>query len=209
MSPPRPADPRDPRACDQEGSRRRRCREGAALTAPSSRCSTRCSSLPVGRLSDGWVRTRLLAISLTVLVRRHRAGGADHQLCHARRARASASGIGEAATSPAGTSLLYDLPAPAAARVRHGGHGLGHRAGPWRLADPRRPRGAVVGWRPIRARRSRAGSSRFSSRRRPAFVLAAFLWRLREPERGADGRHRHAAASRALRPRGLSRCWAR
>ena len=40
-------------------------------------------SLPLGRLADGWVRTRLLTVADCLLVGRDRAGGLCLGLCHA------------------------------------------------------------------------------------------------------------------------------
>jgi MFS family permease len=64
-------------------------------------------SLPVGRLADGWVRTRLLAISLLFWSAATGLAGLTTSFAMLALSRLGV-GIGEAATSPAGTSLLYD-----------------------------------------------------------------------------------------------------
>ena len=64
-------------------------------------------SLPIGRLADGWIRTRLLAIS--ILVWSASTGLAAFAGGFALLAISRLGvGIGEAAAQPAGTSLVYD-----------------------------------------------------------------------------------------------------
>ncbi|MEL0254255.1 MAG: MFS transporter, partial [Novosphingobium sp.] len=65
-------------------------------------------SLPVGRLADGWVRTRLLAISLLFWSAATGLAGLASSFAMLALSRLGV-GIGEAATAPAGTSLLYDF----------------------------------------------------------------------------------------------------
>ena len=64
-------------------------------------------SLPVGRLADGWVRTRLLAISILFWSAATGLAGLTTSFALLALSRLGV-GIGEAATSPAGTSLIYD-----------------------------------------------------------------------------------------------------
>jgi len=64
-------------------------------------------SLPLGRLSDGWTRTRLLAISLVLWSGATARGGFASSFALRVVARLGV-GVGEAASQPAGTSLIYD-----------------------------------------------------------------------------------------------------
>ena len=64
-------------------------------------------SLPLGRLADGWTRTRLLAISLVVWSAATALGGLASSFGVLAASRLGV-GIGEAASQPAGTSLIYD-----------------------------------------------------------------------------------------------------
>jgi MFS family permease len=65
-------------------------------------------SLPVGRLADGWTRTRLLGISLVLWSAATGLGGLATSFALLALSRLGV-GIGEAATQPAGTSLIYDF----------------------------------------------------------------------------------------------------
>jgi MFS family permease len=143
-------------------------------------------SLPVGRLSDGWVRTRLLAISLTFWSAATGLAGLSGSFAMLALSRLGV-GIGEAATSPAGTSLLYDywprrlrgfamaVMASAIALGLGGSLILGGLAAQWWEAA--HPGAALKGWQ-----------FAFLVASAPGFVLAVFLWWLREPERGVmDG----------------------
>src|SRR5579864_6369412 len=64
-------------------------------------------SLPLGRLADGWIRTRLLAISLTFWSIATGLASCAQGFALLAISRL-AVGIGEGAASPAGTSLIYD-----------------------------------------------------------------------------------------------------
>jgi len=143
-------------------------------------------SLPVGRLADGWVRTRLLAISLLFWSAATGLAGLTTSFAMLALSRLGV-GIGEAAMSPAGTSLLYDywprqqrgfvmaIMASAIALGLGGSLILGGLAANW--WDVAHPGTALRGWQ-----------FAFLVAAAPGFVLAAFLWTLREPERGVmDG----------------------
>jgi len=147
-------------------------------------------SLPLGRLADGWIRTRLLAVailfwSLATSAAAFATGFAPLALSRL------GVGIGEAAAQPAGTSLVYDyFPSrrrglvmavlAAAIAIGLGGSSIlgGFAAGWWdhRYAGTGAPFG-FHGWQ-----------FAFLVASLPGIVIAALLWRLREPERGAaDG----------------------
>lgn len=143
-------------------------------------------SLPVGRLSDGWVRTRLLAISLLFWSAATGLAGLTTSFAMLALSRLGV-GIGEAATSPAGTSLLYDywprqrrgfvmaVMASAIALGLGGSLILGGLAAQW--WDVAHPGAVLKGWQ-----------FAFLVAAAPGFVLAVFLWGLREPTRGVmDG----------------------
>jgi MFS family permease len=147
-------------------------------------------SLPLGRLADGWTRRKLLAIaigvwSLATGLAAFAQGFA--LLCLSR----LGVGVGEGATSPAGTSLLFDYFPPRrrglvmavlAAAIAIGlglSSVLGGVAADWwdtRYATGDAPLG-FSGWQ-----------FAFLVACVPGFLLAALLWRLREPARGGmDG----------------------
>lgn len=147
-------------------------------------------SLPLGRLADGWIRTKLLAI--TIGFWSLATGGAAFatgfftlmlsRLC---------VGIGEAASQPAGTSLTYDyfprekrgmVMAVMAAAIAIGLGGsliIGGVAAQWwdaRYAAGGAPLG-LKGWQ-----------FAFAVAATPGFVIAFLMSRLTEPSRGAiDG----------------------
>lgn len=147
-------------------------------------------SLPLGRLADGWVRTKLLAI--TIGFWSLATGGAAFatgfftlmlsRLC---------VGIGEAASQPAGTSLTYDyfprekrgmVMAVMAAAIAIGLGGsliIGGVAAQWwdaRYAMGGAPLG-LKGWQ-----------FAFAVAATPGFLIAFLMSRLAEPARGAmDG----------------------
>ena len=143
-------------------------------------------SLPLGRLADGWIRTRLLGVAVgfwsvaTALA----AGAQGFALLALSRL---GVGIGEGAAGPAGNSLVFDLfpkarrglamgVLAAAIAIGLGGSSmLGGVAADW--------------WDQLYA----AGGAPFDLRgwqfafliaALPGFVLAALLWRLPEPRRG-------------------------
>ncbi|AMO73228.1 MFS transporter [Sphingorhabdus sp. M41] len=147
-------------------------------------------SLPLGRLADGWVRTRLLAICLTFWSGATALGGFANSFGLLAVSRLGV-GIGEAATQPAGTSLVYDywpkhrrgfvmaVLASAIALGIGGSLALGGLAADWwdQLAAAGNAPVALKGWQ-----------FAFFVASLPGFILALFMWRLREPERGVmDG----------------------
>lgn len=139
-------------------------------------------SLPVGRLADGWVRTRLLAISLLFWSTATGLAGFASSFAMLALSRLGV-GIGEAATAPAGTSLLYDfwpkhrrgfvmsVIASAIALGLGGSLILGGVAAAW--WDASHAAGGLKGWQ-----------FAFLVAAAPGFVLAAFVWMLKEPQRG-------------------------
>jgi MFS family permease len=146
-------------------------------------------SLPLGRLADGWVRTRLLAISLLFWSAATALGGLANSFGVLAASRLGV-GIGEAASQPAGTSLIYDywpkrrrgfvmaVIASAIALGIGGSLALGGIAAGWwdELAKGRAPI-ALHGWQ-----------FALMVAALPGFALALLMWRLREPVRGAmDG----------------------
>lgn len=143
-------------------------------------------SLPVGRLADGWVRTRLLALSILFWSVATGLAGLTTSFALLALSRLGV-GIGEAATQPAGTSLIYDywprarrgfVMAVLASAIALGLGGsliLGGVAAHW--WDAVHPGAALKGWQ-----------FAFLVAAVPGLVLAGFLWCLPEPERGAmDG----------------------
>lgn len=147
-------------------------------------------SLPLGRLADGWVRTRLLAISLVFWsISTGIAAFASGFLLLA--LSRLGVGIGEASAQPAGTSLLYDyfprrrrglVMAVMAAAISLGlGASLilgGGAADYWNRHYAGGPAAfGLAGWQ-----------FAFLLAALPGLVLAAGMWRLAEPVRGAlDG----------------------
>jgi MFS transporter, Spinster family, sphingosine-1-phosphate transporter len=143
-------------------------------------------SLPLGRLSDGWTRGKLLSICLLFWSAATALGGIASGFGMLALSRLGV-GIGEAATQPAGTSLVYDywpkhrrgfVMAVMASAVALGIGGSlilgGVAAGWW---DKAHAGSSLKGWQ-----------FAFLVAAAPGFLLAAFLWFLREPERGAmDG----------------------
>ena len=147
-------------------------------------------SLPLGRLADGWIRTRLLAICITVwsVATGLAAFAGGFALLALSRL---GVGIGEAAAQPAGTSLVYDhfprtrrgLAMAAIAAAIALGLGLslvlgGVTAEWWdtRFANGSAPMG-FRGWQ-----------FAFIVAALPGIFLAVLLWRLQEPKRGVmDG----------------------
>jgi MFS family permease len=147
-------------------------------------------SLPLGRLADGWVRRKLLAIaigfwSLATGLAAFAQGFALLALSRL------GVGVGEGASAPAGTSLLFDYFPPrrrglvmaivaAAIAIGLGGSSvIGGVAADWWNA--RYPQGGAPlgfsGWQ-----------FAFVVACLPGFLLAVLLWRMREPQRGAmDG----------------------
>ncbi|MDP3908490.1 MFS transporter [Novosphingobium sp.] len=147
-------------------------------------------SLPLGRLADGWVRSRLLAVSIAFWSAATALGGMANGFAMLAISRLGV-GIGEAAAQPAGTSLIYDywpkqrrgfVMAVLASAIALGLGGSlvlgGVAAADWdaAFASGTAPFG-LKGWQ-----------FAFLVASLPGFVLALFMWRLREPERGVmDG----------------------
>lgn len=147
-------------------------------------------SLPLGRLADGWVRTRLLAIAIffwSIATSMAAFAGGFALLALSR----LGVGIGEAASQPAGTSLVYDyfprqrrgmVMAVLAAAIAIGLGGsliIGGGAADWWS------RHYPIGSAPLNLS---GWQFAFLVAALPGFVIAALMWRLPEPERGAiDG----------------------
>lgn len=147
-------------------------------------------SLPVGRLADGWFRTRLLGICLVFWSAATALAGFASNFAILALSRLGV-GIGEAATQPAGTSLVYDywprhrrgfVMAMMAAAIAIGLGGsivLGGVAAEWwnDIHGSERPPLGLAGWQ-----------FAFLVAAAPGFLLAFFVYRLREPPRGTmDG----------------------
>jgi MFS transporter, Spinster family, sphingosine-1-phosphate transporter len=143
-------------------------------------------SLPLGRLADGWTRTKLLAICLIFWSAATGLAGLASSFAMLLLSRLGV-GIGEAATQPAGTSLVYDywpkerrgfVMAVMASSIALGIGGsliLGGVAAEW--WDKANPGSSLHGWQ-----------FAFLVAASPGFLLAIFLWFLKEPERGVmDG----------------------
>lgn len=148
-------------------------------------------SLPLGRLSDGWIRTRLLAISLFGWSVATGLAGFAKGFTLLAISRLGV-GIGEASSQPAGLSLMSDampkekrglVGAAMAVAVALGlGAALtigGSIADWWDAAYPDRSQAPLgfAGWQ-----------AAFIGAALPGIVLSFFMWRLPEPPRGvADG----------------------
>jgi MFS family permease len=148
-------------------------------------------SLPLGRLADGWVRTKQLGLSLAAWSFATALAGFANGFGLLAASRLGV-GIGEASAQPAGLSLLSDA-FPKRWRGRIGAAfaiavaiGLGAAlviggsiADWWDAAYPDRAGAplALAGWQ-----------AAFIGVALPGFILAALIWRLPEPVRGiADG----------------------
>ncbi|MFV0644095.1 MAG: MFS transporter [Sphingomonadaceae bacterium] len=147
-------------------------------------------SLPVGRLADGWSRTKLLGICLVLWSGATALAGFASSFGMLALSRLGV-GIGEAATQPAGTSLIYDywprkrrgfVMAVLAAAIACGLGGsiiLGGVVADWwstRYTPGTEPFG-LAGWQ-----------FAFLVAASPGFLLALFVYTLREPPRGTmDG----------------------
>lgn len=143
-------------------------------------------SLPLGRLADGWVRTRLLAITLAFWSLATALAGAAHGFALLALSRLGV-GVGEGAAQPAGFSLAFDhyakpqrgfataVIAAAIALGLGGSSVLGGVAADWwdhLYAGGAAPLG-LKGWQ-----------FAFLVAALPGFILAALLWRMPEPQRG-------------------------
>ncbi|WP_374528916.1 MFS transporter [Novosphingobium sp.] len=152
-------------------------------------------SLPLGRLADGWSRNRLLSIAIAFWSAATALGGLASGFAMLALSRLGV-GIGEAASQPAGTSLIYDywpkprrgfvmaMLASAIALGLGGSLILGGMAASWWDSlwglSPDKSAMAPFGLR--------GWQFAFLMAALPGFVLALFMWFLREPERGVmDG----------------------
>jgi MFS transporter, Spinster family, sphingosine-1-phosphate transporter len=143
-------------------------------------------SLPLGRLADGWVRTRLLGITLAFWSLATALAAAAQGFALLALSRLGV-GIGEGAAQPAGFSLVMDhyarprrgfamaVIAAAIALGLGGSSALGGVAADW--WDHLHPPGAAPlglrGWQ-----------FAFLVAALPGFILAALLYRMPEPQRG-------------------------
>jgi MFS transporter, Spinster family, sphingosine-1-phosphate transporter len=143
-------------------------------------------SLPIGRLADGWVRTRLLGITLAFWSVATALAAAAHGFALLAASRLGV-GIGEGSAQPAGISLVLDhYPKPrrgfamaviaAAIALGLGGSSvLGGVAADWwdHLHAARAAPLGLKGWQ-----------FAFLLAAAPGLVLAVLLWRMPEPRRG-------------------------
>ncbi len=146
-------------------------------------------SLPLGRLVDGWVRTRLLAICIAAWSFFAGLSAFANGFTLLAISRLGV-GIGEGATQPAANSIIFDTfprerrgTAMAALGIATAlGLGLSMTLGGlvahwWDEAYPGGGPGGFSGWQ-----------FAFIVAAAPGLLLAWLIWRLREPERGAmDG----------------------
>ena len=143
-------------------------------------------SLPIGRLADGWVRTRLLGITLAFWSVATALAAAAHGFALLAVSRLGV-GIGEGSAQPAGISLVMDhyakprrgfamaVIAAAIALGLGGSSVLGGVAADWwdhQHAAAAAPLG-LRGWQ-----------FAFLVAAVPGFILAVLLWRMPEPRRG-------------------------
>ena len=151
-------------------------------------------SLPLGRLADGWIRTKLLGISIVGWSFMTALGGMANGFGVLALSRLGV-GIGEASAQPAGMSLLADMfpkkkrgtiTAVMAAAIALGlGSALvfgGAVADVWdnAFAQGDAPLG-IRGWQ-----------AAFLMASIPGFILGYFLWKMKEPRRGlSDGIDHH------------------
>ena len=147
-------------------------------------------SLPLGRLVDGWVRTKLLAICLAgwSLFAGLSAFAQGFALLAVSRL---GVGIGEGATQPAANSILFDSLPKGRRGVAMAGLGVGLALG---LGLSMALGGTVAQWWNTRV--AAGGESfgfagwqfAFLVASLPGFPLAWLIWRLKEPVRGSmDG----------------------
>lgn len=143
-------------------------------------------SLPLGRLADGWVRTRLLAIALAFWSLATALAGAAQGFALLAVSRLGV-GIGEGAAQPAGFSLVFDryakprrgfataVIAAAIALGLGGSSVLGGVAADWwdHLHSGTLAPLGLKGWQ-----------FAFLVAAAPGLILAVLLWRLPEPQRG-------------------------
>lgn len=147
-------------------------------------------SLPLGRLVDGWVRTRLLAICLAAwsfFAGLAAFAGGFALLAISR----LGVGIGEGATQPAANSIIFDTFPKSRRGVGMAGLGIGLALG---LGLSMTIGGIVAEWWDTRYAAGGAPMGfagwqfAFIVASIPGFPLAWLIYRLKEPERGAmDG----------------------
>jgi MFS transporter, Spinster family, sphingosine-1-phosphate transporter len=142
-------------------------------------------SLPVGRLADGWVRRKLLAVAITFWSLATGLAAFANGFALLALSRLGV-GIGEGASQPAGMSLLYDMfpkerrglvmaVLASAIAVGLGASSIlgGVAADWWDRAYPVAPPMGFKGWQ-----------FAFFVASIPGILLAIALWRLPEPPRG-------------------------
>jgi MFS family permease len=143
-------------------------------------------SLPIGRLADGWVRTRLLGITLAFWSVATALAAAAHGFALLAVSRLGV-GIGEGSAQPAGISLVMDhyakprrgfamaVIAAAIALGLGGSSVLGGVAADWwdRLHGGGAAPLGLKGWQ-----------FAFLVAAAPGLILAVLLWRMPEPQRG-------------------------
>ena len=143
-------------------------------------------SLPLGRLADGWVRSRLLGIALAFWSVATALAAAAHGFALLALSRLGV-GIGEGAAQPAGISLVFDhyakprrgyataVIAAAIALGLGGSSVLGGVTADWwdHLYAGRAVPFGLRGWQ-----------FAFLVAAAPGLILAALLWRMPEPQRG-------------------------
>jgi MFS family permease len=147
-------------------------------------------SVPLGRLADGWMRTRLLALSIAGWSLMTMLAGVANSFAALAVSRLGV-GIGEASAQPAGFSMVSDLFPKArrglATSMVAGAIALGLGMALWlggTVADAW-DNAFANGTAPLGLRGWQAA---FIAAALPGFVLAVFLSRLPEPVRGAaDG----------------------
>ena len=152
-------------------------------------------SLPLGRLADGWTRSKLLALAIAFWSAATALGGMASGFAMLAASRLGV-GVGEAASQPAGTSLIYDywpkhrrgfvmaILASAIALGLGGSLILGGVAASWWDhawgLSPSHSAPAPFGLK--------GWQFAFFMAALPGFVLAGFMWFLKEPPRGTmDG----------------------
>jgi predicted MFS family arabinose efflux permease len=129
--------------------------------------------LPIGRLTDRWVRTRLVAIGTAVWSLLTAASGLAQTYTQLFISRLGV-GVGEAVCAPAGQSLIGDLFPPQQRARAMGVFMLGLPAGVFMAYACAGAIGAAWGWR-----------SAFLIACLPGLLLAVLALRIREPLRGA------------------------
>lgn len=143
-------------------------------------------SLPLGRLVDGWVRTRLLGICLAgwSIFAGLSAFASGFALLAISRL---GVGIGEGATQPAANSILFDSLPKSRRGLAMGGLGVGLALG---LGLSMAMGGFVAGWWNDRVAAGGADFGfagwqfAFLVAAAPGLPLAWLIWRMKEPRRG-------------------------